>query len=118
LISDDEEAEKMFDFKYRRYLKKSHLKRKKLNVNKNDKFDLTQALNNFKKQQWTSKYKYKLIKAINNYFPHFTSLTSKNLLAHLSTHPHSAQLESAFQNRTQKRFETPTIPLPKKVLIL
>lgn len=115
LISDDEETDKTFDFKYRRYLKRSHLKRKTLNVNKNDKFDLTQALNNFKKQQWTSKYKYKLIKAINTHFPNFSSLTSKNLLSHLPTNPYSSNLKTAIQNRTQKRFEEPSAPPLKEV---
>jgi hypothetical protein len=58
--------------------------KKKLNFNKDDNFDLTKELEVFKNQQWTVKYKYKLLKAIN---------TKYNLiLAH-------------DQNRTQERFK-------------
>lgn len=77
------EDDKYFDFKYRRYLKKSHIKRKKINVKKSDKFDLTRELEVFKSQQWTIKYKYKLLKAINSKYP---------------------LIQAHKQNRTQERF--------------
>jgi len=81
LISDDEENDRTWDFKYKQYLKTTS-KRKKLHFKKNDKFDLTVALENSKKQQWTIDYKFKLIKAINTKY-------------HLIT--------AHQQNRTQKR---------------
>lgn len=68
LISDDDENDRTFEFRYRRYLKNKHLNRKTLNIKPESKFDLTLDLEHSNDEKWTIMYKYKLIKALNSKF--------------------------------------------------
>ena len=48
LISDDEDNDRTFEFRYKRYLKNKHLNRKTVNIRSNNKFDLTSDLEHSK----------------------------------------------------------------------
>ena len=67
-----------------------------MNIGTSDKFDLTIELERYKNEQWTIKYKYKLIKAINSKY--------KLIQFHI-------------QNRTQKRFQNKSFVIEPPSLI-